>query len=86
MFLDADMIYNKVKVIVEHFKGCICYIFASLVSMSNREHLWNKKKSFLFHFQSFFHSWDNQILNFRIFKCHEVIKCLSMKHKTHFIE
>ena len=27
---------------------------------------------------------DNQILIFQIFRCHNVIKCLSMKHKTHF--
>ena len=28
----------------------------------------------------------NEILNFQIFKCHDVIKCLSMKHGTHFVE
>ena len=33
-----------------------------------------------------FCSWDNQILNFYLFKFHDVIKCLSMKHETHFIE
>ena len=26
-------------------------------------------------------SWDNQSLTFQIFKCHDFIKCLSMKHK-----
>ena len=57
------------------FKGCVHYIFAGLVGMSNREHLWNKKKYFLFHFKSSFCSWDNKILNFQIFKCHDIIKC-----------
>ena len=45
-----------------------------------------RKNVFLFHFESSFHSWDNQILTFQIFKCHDVIKCLSMKHETHFTE
>ena len=45
-----------------------------------------RKKCFLFHFESSFRSWNNQILNFQIFKCDDVIKCLSIKHKTHFTE
>ena len=68
------------------FKGCVRHIFTSLFCMSKREDLWNKEKCFLFHFERFFRSWDNQIWNFQIFKCHDVIKCLSMKHKTRFIE
>ena len=67
-------------------KGCARYIFASLFFKSKGEHLWNKGKCFLFHFKSSFRSWDNQILTFQIFKCHDVIKCLSMKHETHFTE
>ena len=27
-----------------------------------------------------------KFLTFQIFKCHDVIKCLSMKHETHIIE
>ena len=42
-----------------------------------------KKGCFLFHFESSFRSWDNQI---QIFKCHDVVKCLSIKHETHFTE
>ena len=64
------------------FKGCFHYIFARLFCMSTREHLWNKEK-YTFHFELSFRSWDNQILNFQIFKCHDVIKSLSMKHETH---
>ena len=33
-----------------------------------------------------FRSLHNQILTFQIFKCHDVIKCLSMKHETHSTE
>ena len=33
-------------------KGCVRYIFASLFCMSKREHLRNKEKCFLFHFES----------------------------------
>ena len=35
-------------------KGCVRYIFASLFCMSKREHLRNKEKCFLFHFESSF--------------------------------
>ena len=59
------------------------YIFASLFWMAKGEHFWNKKRCFLFHFKTSFCSWDNQILIFQIFKCHNVIKWLSMKHETH---
>ena len=67
-------------------KGCVRYIFTSLFCMSKTEHLWNKEKCLLFHFESSFHFWDNHILTFWIFKCHDVIKYPSMKHETHFIE
>ena len=45
------------------FKGCVRYIFASLF-MSKREHLRNKEKCFLFHFESSSRSWDNELLTF----------------------
>ena len=67
-------------------KGCVPYIFASLFFMAKREHLWNKEECFLFHLESSFHSWDNQISTLQIFKCYDVMKCPSMKHKTHFTE
>ena len=67
-------------------KGCVHYIFASLFCMSKRKHFWNKEKSFLFHFKSSFCSWDIQILTFQSFKCHDIIKCLNVKHKTHIVE
>ena len=65
-------------------KGCVRYIFTTFFCMSKREHLWNEEKNFLFHFQSSFCSWDNQILTFQIFKFHDIIKYLSMKQETHF--
>ena len=68
------------------FKGCVRYIFASMFFMSKRQHFQNKEKCLLFHLESSFCFWDNQILTFQIFKCHDVIKCLSMKHETHFTE
>ena len=46
----------------------------------------NKEKCFLFHFESSFRSRENQIFTFQVFKCHDVIKCVSMKHETHFTE
>ena len=67
-----------------NLKGCVHYIFAILFCISKGKHLWNKEKCFLFHFESSFHSWDNQILTFQVFKCHDIIKWLSMKHETYF--
>ena len=64
------------------FKGCVCYIFANLFCMSKGEYLKIKGKCFFFYYQSSFRSWDNQILTFQVFRCHEVIKCSSIKHKS----
>ena len=76
----------KEQLQVTGLKGCVRCIFADLFYMSKTKHLWNKENKILFHFESSFCSWDNQILTFQIFKCHDVIKCLSMKHETHIIE
>ena len=46
----------------------------------------NKKKCFLFRIKNSFCSWDNQILTFKILKCHDIIKCQSKKHGTLFTE
>ena len=68
--------------LLRSFKGCGCYIFTGLFCISAREHLWNKEKCFLFHFESSFHSWDNQILTFHVFSnlSYEVVKM--PKHET----
>ena len=80
-----EKLTNEVSSNHDLFKGCVCYIFASLFFMSKRELLWNKE-IFLFYFQSFLYSWDNETLTFEIFRYHDVIKCLRMKHETHIIE
>ena len=72
----------QIYIETQMFKDCVRYIFASLFCMSKGEKLWNKEKYFLFHFESYFRSWDNQNLNFQIFKCHGVIKCLNLKRET----
>ena len=46
-----------------HLKGCVRYISASSFYMSKREHLWNKEKYFLFHFQISSRSWDFRYSN-----------------------
>ena len=43
-------------------------------------------KSSLFQFESSFRSRVNQILTFQILKCHDVIKCPSIKHERHITE
>ena len=75
------MIFSYLKHCFIFFKGCVRYIFASLFFKSKRKQLSNQKKCFLFHLKSSFHSRENQILEFQIFRFHNVIKCLSMKQE-----
>ena len=64
----ADVFFKYGMILVLWgFKGCDCYILSSLFYMSERKDLWNKKKCFLFHFESSFRSWFNQILTFQLF-------------------
>ena len=65
-------------------KDFVRYIFGNLFCKSKRDNSWNKEKCFLFHFERSFRSWDNQMLPFLVFKCYDVIKCLSMKHETNY--
>ena len=59
------------------------FLLVCFVSLKERT-LETRKNVFLFYFESFFRSWDNQILTFQIFKCHDVIKCLSMNQETFY--
>ena len=43
-------------------------------------------KIFFISLPKLFSFFRKSILNFQIFKCHDVIKCLRMKHETHFIQ
>ena len=88
---ELDIWYKKLYIqvvsqVAKRLKIFVHNIFASLFCMSKKEHLWNEKKCDLFHFESSFRSWNNQILTFQIFKCHDVINCLSMKHEKRFTE
>ena len=60
--------------------------FLRVCFLSLKESTFEKRENCLFHFEILFRSCDNQILTFQIFKCHDVIKCLSMKHETHITE
>ena len=48
-------------------KDHVRYIFASLFYKSEREHLSDKEKCFLFHFESYFRSLENQVLTFQVY-------------------
>ena len=65
-------------------KGCAHYIFASLFCISKREHPWNQEKCFLFQFESSFHSWDNKILTFQIFKCQTSSNAYAWTRNTYY--
>ena len=45
-----------------------------------------RKIKFFYFISKAFFSWDNQILTFPVFKCHDVIKFLSLRHEIHTIE
>ena len=74
---------KKADMITPICKCCVHYIFASLF-LSLKEGTCETKKN-VFQEKSF-HSWDNQVLTFQIFKCYDAIKCPSMKYQTHFNE
>ena len=78
-----DTVDHSILLILQY---CVRYIFASLFFRSKQEHLSTWRKCFLFHFKSSFRSRENQILEFYIFKFHDVIKCLSIKQEIHFTE
>ena len=44
--------FNQKMLIFPKLQAKHCYIFASLFCMSKRDHLRNKEKCFLFHFES----------------------------------
>ena len=75
---------KPIRVLKAVFKGSVRYTFTSFC-MSKRKLFRNKEKC-LFHFDSSFSSWENQVLTFHMFKCHDAIKCLNMKPKIHFTE
>ena len=68
------------------FKGCVCYIFASLFLGLNESTCQMKKIIFYFTSKPLFVPEKNQILEFYIFKFHDVIKPLSIKQEIHFTE
>ena len=78
--LKGQQCYMKMLKVVSATFLLVCFVCLKERTCETR------KNVFLFHFKSSFHSRDNQILNFQLFKCHDVIKCLGMKHETHFIE
>ena len=67
------------------FNVCVCYISASLYFKSKREYLSKQQQCFPFHFKTSFRSRENQILEFYVFKFHDVIKCLSIKQEINFM-
>ena len=83
MYYTLPITYKKTSVLESllpcwlSVKGCVRYIFASLFLGLN-ETTCQMKKNFL--------SWENQILEFRIFKFHDVIKYLGIKQEMHFTE
>ena len=64
---------------------CVYYMFASLFCMSKGEHLRIKEKCFSFHFETSYHSREDQILTFQVFKSCDVIKKLETRNMKHIL-
>ena len=75
--------FSRIRLFLKAVSGTF---FPSLFYMSPKESNFETRKSAFFHLKSSFGFWDNQILIFRVCKCHDVIKCLSMKGGAHIIE
>ena len=73
-----SLIKGKVLKVVSATFLLICFVRLQQRTCETR------KNVFLFYLKSSFRSWDNQVLNFQIFKCHNIIKCLSMKQENTF--
>ena len=58
----------------------VCFVYLKEITCEARENV------FYFTSKALLGSWDNQVLTFQVFKCHDVIKSLSAKHETHFTE
>ena len=73
--------WNFVKPLLTN-KDCMSNDFISISTCETRINVFNFTSKALF----FLLEIIKYFKNFQIFKCHDVIKCLSMKHETHFIE
>ena len=68
------------------FKGCVRYIFTKLFFMSKKRTCETRNNVFYFTSKALFILEIIKLLIFRDSKCHDIIKCLTMEHKTCFIE
>ena len=92
----TNYFFNRLKTFDRRVCVCVCMcnfsfafkgfvVFTSLFYKFEGEHLWNKEKYFYFTLKALF-IWDNQILYFQVFICHDVIECPNIKHGTNFSE
>ena len=65
-------------------KRCVRYIFASLIFMSKREHLWNKEECFLLDLEIFFRFRYSNVMtspNPQVWNTKHILLCnLGSKH------
>ena len=66
-------------------KVCVRYIFAAFFVNLKGEHLRNKENIFYFTSKALFVLEIIIFYFFKVFKCHDVIKCPKMKQKTYLL-
>ena len=88
-FLMSQKMSQRNRLFNVVIKGClkvVCATFLLICFLCLKESTCETRKNVFISLAKLFLFLRNQILTFQIFKCHEVIKCPSIKHEIHFIE
>ena len=74
------------EILLQKLKGCVRYIFTTSFFKSRNESTCQTRKNIFYFTSKALCSRENQLLEFLIFKFHDVIKCLSIRQEIHFTE
>ena len=85
LFLNTQPDENGLSPAHKLFKG-VSTTFLLVYFLDLNESTCQTRENVFFRFKSSVCSRENQILEFYIFKFHDVIKCLSIKQEIHFTE
>ena len=88
-FLMSQKMSQRNRLFNVVIKGCLKVVSATFLLicfLCLKDSTCGTRKNVFISLAKLFLVLRNQILTFQIFKCHEVIKCPSIKHEIHFIE
>ena len=64
----------------------VTFLLVCFASLFSKRELFRDKKNVFISFWKHFSFLRYQILTFQMFTCHDIVKCPSKKHETHFTE